>query len=47
RTFFARTHDGKRQDRPAFRTTNKVSHDKQDLQLFQTVTKKPPTSSKI
>jgi hypothetical protein len=46
RTFFARTQEGKRQGRPAFRMTNKISHEKQDLQLLQTITKKPPMSSK-
>ncbi|UJR22177.1 hypothetical protein I4U23_025241 [Adineta vaga] len=46
RTFFARTDDGKLQDRPAFRTTNRISHEKQDLQLLQTITRKPPLSSK-
>ncbi|CAF2905353.1 unnamed protein product [Rotaria sp. Silwood2] len=46
RTFFARTQDGIRQSRPVFRVTNKVSHKKEDLQLLQKVTKKPPISSK-
>jgi hypothetical protein len=46
RTFFARTQDGIRHDRPAFRLTNKISHEKHDLQLLQVVTKKPPISSK-
>lgn len=46
RTFFARTHDGKLQDRPEFRIRNKVSHDEEDLRLFQPLTKKPPISSK-
>jgi hypothetical protein len=41
RTFFART-----QDRPVFRISNKVSHEKEDLQLLQKITKKPPISSK-
>ncbi|CAF1161053.1 unnamed protein product [Rotaria sordida] len=46
RTFFARTQDGIRQDRPMFRVRNKVSHEKEDLRLLQTVTRKPPISSK-
>jgi hypothetical protein len=41
RTFFART-----QDRPAFRMSNKISYAKDDLQLLQKITKKPPSSSK-
>ena len=46
RTFFARTEDGKRQDRPAFRTNSRISHEKQDLQLFQAVSRKPPVNPK-
>ncbi|UJR26960.1 hypothetical protein I4U23_008267 [Adineta vaga] len=46
RTFFSRTQDGIRQDRPAFRYSNKVSHDKEDHDLLFTVTKKPPIGSK-
>jgi hypothetical protein len=38
--------EGIRLDRPAFRLSNKVSHDKEDHQLLLTVTKKPPMSSK-
>ncbi|CAF0863926.1 unnamed protein product [Adineta ricciae] len=46
RTFFSRTQDGIRQDRPAFRYSNRVSHEKQDHDLLFTVTKKPPSGSK-
>ncbi|CAF1046135.1 unnamed protein product [Rotaria sp. Silwood1] len=46
RTFFSRTQDGIRQDRPAFRLSNKVSHEKEDHELLLTVTKKPPIYSK-
>jgi hypothetical protein len=41
RTFFARL-----QDRPAFRTSRKISHEKDDLQLLQKMSKKPAISSK-
>jgi hypothetical protein len=41
RTFFART-----QDRPSFKISNKISHEKDDLQLVQKITKKPPINSK-
>ncbi|CAF0771764.1 unnamed protein product [Adineta ricciae] len=47
RTFFARTDDGKRQDRPAFRTINRISYENQDLQLIQTMNHKPPMIPKI
>ncbi|CAF1259783.1 unnamed protein product [Rotaria sp. Silwood1] len=46
RTFFARTQDGIREGRPVFRVRNKVSHEKEDLQLLQKIAKKPPISSK-
>ncbi|CAF3453229.1 unnamed protein product [Rotaria socialis] len=46
RTFFARTQNGKRHDRPEFRVNKRISHEKEDLQLIRTVTKKPPISTK-
>ncbi|CAF4548030.1 unnamed protein product, partial [Rotaria sp. Silwood2] len=46
RTFFSRTQDGIRQDRPAFRLINKVSHEQEDHDLLLTAAKKPPIYSK-
>ncbi|CAF3437143.1 unnamed protein product [Rotaria socialis] len=46
RMFFSRTQDGIRKDRPAFKLTNRVSHEKGDHELLLTVTKKPPIYSK-
>ena len=46
RSIFSRTQDGIRQDRPAFSLSNRISHDKDDHELLQTVTKKPPMSSR-
>ena len=46
RQFFSRTSDGIREDRPAFRLSKKVSHEKEDHELLLTATKKPPISSK-
>lgn len=41
-SFFARTI----LDRPAFRMNQRVAYEKDDLQLLQTVTKKPPIRRK-
>lgn len=43
---FSETPQGQKQDRPAFRFSNKVFHEKEDRQLLLTVTKKPPISGK-